>query len=472
MAAASGEFGGILPFDCKGAITSVAPRWKKWKNSFEYYLLARGITNSARKKGLLLHCAGSEVQELFETLQDPGPPADVGEDNADEYQKALRTLDAHFSARLNEPYERHVFRNLKQEGGETVDQFITRLRHQAENCNWDNADEPIRDQVIDKCRSDDLRRKLLLKGTHLTLEKVQEIARSFEAVDIQLKTMTGVEDDRQQVNRIERGETAVQFKGRETKAKCYRCDREGHFSRDSCCPARNAECQRCHKIGNFAKVCQTKTLTRNKRFSPRDVPDKRRSNVNSIDDDNLRVESDDDEYAFTVGRGTTGGMINVLVGGISVRMHIDSGASTNVIDKGTWEELKSQKIECKSYSDIVEEFKDCFTGVGKLKGYELKLHIKENVAPVVQPLRRPPFNLRDKIEKKLDELENMDITEKVNSPSQWYSPVVVVPKPNGEVRLCVDMRQANCAVERGRYPIPEVLQDMNNSKVFSKLDLR
>ena len=29
-------------------------------------------------------------------------------------------------------------------------------------------------------------------------------------------------------------------------------------------------------------------------------------------------------------------------------MLIDSGPSTNVIDKGTWQELKSQKIECKS----------------------------------------------------------------------------------------------------------------------------
>ena len=151
------------------------------------------------------HCAGTKVQELFETLQDPVPPADAGEDNADEYQKALPTLDAHFSAQLNEPYERHSFRNLKQEEGETVDQFITRLRRQAENCNWDNADEPIRDQVIDKCRSADLRRKLLSKGTHLTLETVQEIARSFEAVDIQLKTMNGVEEDRQEVNRIEQG---------------------------------------------------------------------------------------------------------------------------------------------------------------------------------------------------------------------------------------------------------------------------
>ena len=126
-------------------------------------------------------------------------------------------------------------------------------------------------------------------------------------------------------------------------------------------------------------------------------------------------------------------------------------------------------------SDIVEELKECFQGVGKLKGYQFKLHIKDDATPVVQALCRPPFSLRDKIEKKLDQLESMDIIEKVNSPSSWVSPVVVVPKPNRQVRLCVDMRQANCAVGRERYPIPtidKVLQDMSRSKVFSKLDLR
>ena len=125
-------------------------------------------------------------------------------------------------------------------------------------------------------------------------------------------------------------------------------------------------------------------------------------------------------------------------------------------------------------SDIVEEFKQCFEGVVKLKGYQLKWHVKDDATPLVQPLRRPPFSLRDKVEKKLDQLESMDIIEKVNSPSSWVSPVVVIPKPKGEVRLCVDVRQANCASERERYPIPsidEVLQDMSRSKVFSKLDL-
>ena len=83
-------------------------------------------TNSSRKKGLLLHCAGIEVQKLFKTLQDPGA-AEGESHHADEYQIALRTLDNHFSRQLKEPYEGHVFRSLKKEEGETVDQFITLL---------------------------------------------------------------------------------------------------------------------------------------------------------------------------------------------------------------------------------------------------------------------------------------------------------------------------------------------------------
>ena len=53
---------------------------------------------------------------------------------------------------------------------------------------------------------------------------------------------------------------------------------------------------------------------------------------------------------------------------------------------------------------------------------------------------------------------------------------VIVPKANGDdIRLCIDMRRANEAIIRERHPIPtvdEVLQSMNGSTVFSKLDLR
>lgn len=138
--------------------------------------------NDAQKKALLFHTAGIEVQELYETLTDPGTDT-FGEDTATEYEKTVRTLNAYFVTKLNEPYERHVFRSMTQQDGETVDQFIASLRKQAQNYNFLDPDVVIRDQVIDKSRSSILRRKLLGKE-NLTLTKVQEVARAMEAVDL------------------------------------------------------------------------------------------------------------------------------------------------------------------------------------------------------------------------------------------------------------------------------------------------
>ena len=80
-----------------------------------------------------------------------------------------------------------------------------------------------------------------------------------------------------------------------------------------------------------------------------------------------------------------------------------------------------------------------------------------------------------KLTAKVNELLEKDIIEKVEGPTAWVSPVVVAPKASGDIRLCVDMRRANEAIIRERLPIPtigEVLESLNGSAVFSKLDLR
>ncbi|CAH3025414.1 unnamed protein product, partial [Porites evermanni] len=170
-----------------GNSSALAPRWKKWLQSFQYFLIAKGVVNDAQKKALLLHTAGIEVQELYETLKDPSTDT-FEEDTATDTYKTVRTLNVYFVTKLNEPYDRHVCRSMTQQDGETVDQFIARLREQAQNCNFNNTDVDIRDQVIDKCRSSALRRKLLGKE-NLTLTKVQEVARAMEAVDLKAKRM-------------------------------------------------------------------------------------------------------------------------------------------------------------------------------------------------------------------------------------------------------------------------------------------
>ena len=50
---------------------------------------------------------------------------------------------------------------------------------------------------------------------------------------------------------------------------------------------------------------------------------------------------------------------------------------------------------------IMSDYKEVFDGVGKLKDYQVKLHVNPNVPPVAQPVSRTSFNLRDKVKKKV-----------------------------------------------------------------------
>ena len=96
----------------------------------------------------------------------------------------------------------------------------------------------------------------------------------------------------------------------------------------------------------------------------------------------------------------------------------------------------------------MEKFPGCCEGIGKLKDFQLKIPIDPEVQAIAKPIRRVPYHLSDKLSDKLDELIKLDTIEKASGPNSWVSPVVVVPKPSGDIRLCVDMRQANMAVKR------------------------
>lgn len=87
-----------------------------------------------------------------------------------------------------------------------------------------------------------------------------------------------------------------------------------------------------------------------------------------------------------------------------------------------------------------------------MKSKQVTLHVDPKVKPVAQPLRRTPFNLQEKIEKKIQELLDCDIIEEVDGPTPWVNPVVIIPKADGDIRLCIDMRRANEAILRGRHP--------------------
>ncbi|MEL7308678.1 MAG: reverse transcriptase family protein, partial [Pseudomonadota bacterium] len=133
------------------------------------------------------------------------------------------------------------------------------------------------------------------------------------------------------------------------------------------------------------------------------------------------------------------------------------------------------KNELRSLKMIMTKFRSIFsrssTDVGLIKGYEHVIDTKLH-RPIAMNPRRVPVNLEDKVDALVNDLEKKDIIEKVESP--WNSAIVVVPKKNGDIRLCVDYRQLNSATERPIYHIPdakELFDTLDGSEYFLTLDL-
>lgn len=112
--------------------------------------------------------------------------------------------------------------------------------------------------------------------------------------------------------------------------------------------------------------------------------------------------------------------------------------------------------------------------LGKIKDVVVTIPVKENVKPVIQAYRRVAAPLEDAVNDKLDKLLQQDIIERVKGPAQWVSPMVVVPKDNGDVRICIDMRRVNEAVQRENHVLPTIedfLPHIGKSKYFSLYDV-
>ena len=108
------------------------------------YVAGQIITGSARKHSLLLHLAGPATQDLFETLTEQTHAVE------DRFEGTIKMIDDNFTTARNTPFERHCFRQMAPNSGETADQFVARLRLQAQHCDFTDFEGQIRDWLVEK----------------------------------------------------------------------------------------------------------------------------------------------------------------------------------------------------------------------------------------------------------------------------------------------------------------------------------
>lgn len=177
----------IDKFNCEGDAASLTLRWLQWKRALNIYLTASNIDSLETKKAILLHSGRIGLQDIFYRIRELQESGNATDNIV--YDISIKKLDNYFSPRKNLLYERHLFRLLRQENGEKFNQFILRLRNQAEKCYFTNSNEHIIDQVIEKCQMTELRRKLLIMNyDEINLNNIIMEANILEAVDQQLQS--------------------------------------------------------------------------------------------------------------------------------------------------------------------------------------------------------------------------------------------------------------------------------------------
>ena len=168
---------------------NVGPRWKKWLTRFERLLIATNVTEAKQQRALLLHYAGPAVDEIFDTLPNTGEDKD--------YKAAVVALNAYFIPQANSIFEEYNFRQAKQQHGENIDAFHTRLRQLAQTCEIADIDKEVKTQMIIGCLSQRLRRQALRDDPSIT--DLLTNARAQERSEAQA---TAVEKGPSQINAV------------------------------------------------------------------------------------------------------------------------------------------------------------------------------------------------------------------------------------------------------------------------------
>ena len=145
--------------------------------------------------------------------------------------------------------ERYLFRLIRQGGAEQVSSFVERLQNQLMKCDFVDPDSQMKDQIIEKGTSSELRQMAF--ENHMSLSQLILTGKTLEIAERKYRRDSSKSRD---------------------KKECYRCGRTDHLSKDPKCKAIKAKCMVCRNVGHFAVKCKISK----KQQSAKDIDDSQR----------------------------------------------------------------------------------------------------------------------------------------------------------------------------------------------------
>ena len=504
-----------------------------WKRRFQQFREASGLSedNEAKQINTLLYCMGEEAEDV---LTSTNPTKEEKKQfqsiiaKFDSFFKIRKNVIFE-RARFNRRNQ------IEGESAEQYITQLYHLVENCEYPP-EIKEELIRDRLVvgitDKAQSETLQ-----LDAELTLEKAKKRIRQKEAIKDQqllLKSDGVVENavklDELQTHRYNckhQKKPSRQMERRpvipasrpnlkRSAGQCNRCGREQHSRMG--CPAKDAACHHCMKKGHYSSVCFSKrnlseisidsetqldsayldTLTTNSQSTWMvDVKLEGTEHCFKMDT-GAEVTAITEEAYSTIGKPKLEAPRKMLYGPSRQTLNVNGQFKGTLLYKGNstiqtvyvvrnlknnllgLPTITSMKLVARmdsvnqdSKTKWKEKFPSVFSGLGTLgEAYEIKL--KPEAKPfALFTARQVPLPLRPKVAQELERMESAGVISKVDQPTPWCAGMVVVPKKNGSIRICVDLKPFNTSVLCEVHPLPSVddtLAQLSGAKVFSKLD--
>ena len=378
----------------------------------------------------------------------------------------------------------------------------------------------IRDRLVVGFRDEALSQRLQLDAD-LTLEKTKKMIRQREAVQEQQLVL---KEEPKTLDGLRANQGFPRKRMKQHPKQCFRCGNRPHPWES--CPAREAWCHRCKRKGHYESQCRSRvvadlqceencgggadsaidaaflgTMDSNRESTWRtklllsglecDFKLDTGAEVTAISDQTYQSISNcpltvPDKKLY----GPAQNKLEVLgkfEGSLSHQgktckqtIYVVKGLKTNLLGLPAIVSLNliarlggMEEAKVSNSNDIPEKFSSVFQGLGNMgEPYDIKLKPDAKPYALFTP-RNIPLPLRPRVEEELQRMEKLGVISKVDMPTPWCAGLVVVPKKNGKVRLCVDMQPLNKHVLREVHPLPKVdetLAQLSGAKFFSKLD--
>ena len=490
--------------------------WDDWEVLFNTYIDVEGVTDDTKKRNLLITALAVQPFKTLISVCKPRKPTDYS------FSEVIEKLRTNYKRVTFSSTERVKFFATRQQTSQTLTDFANGLRDKTETCAFpcDFYEDALITAFVGGLQNDQVRKHLMQKNLQ-TFEHTLNTARTFESVLVQgahMKTNSSEELSVMQIKKKSR------FGQKDhDKSVCFSCGSKQH-SRPAC-RFRAATCHSCGKEGHISKVCRS-----NGRPSPSKSNTIATVTTNAIATERaffISVQLNGVDVRFELDTGSPVTLINEqvwkLIGKpqlqplgfncnsfsghpirfrrqalvqaklheLSVQLHVVVSYENQAnllgrdwlialrLNSQPLDEIISSKsihqvgITFQDLDSLLAHYRELFQDSLGCCTVKAHLHVKPDAIPKFCKARSLPFAYRQAVETDLDRLVTEGVLEPI-SVSKWAAPIVVVPKPNGNVRLCADLSTGvNQSLDIDQYPLPkpnDLFVALNGGVWFSKID--